>query len=100
MTDALVSYDTSVCPVNNPATTSSGFVVIGQVSITGNGNGAPFETKGPSTLQVCITGGQEVQFSNVTLMLTGPATGHFGSHAINGVVRIVRKSDERDRDGR
>jgi hypothetical protein len=93
MMDALVSYDTSICPVNNPPTTSSGLVVTGQVSITGNGNPAPFETKGPSTLQVCITGGAEVQFANVTLVLTGPATGHFGSHAINGVVRVVRTSD-------
>jgi hypothetical protein len=98
MTDAVISYDTSVCPVNNPPTTSSGFVVTGQVSITGNGNPAPFEAKGPTTLQVCITGGAEVQLSNVTLVLTGPATGHFGGQAIHGVVRIIRKSDERDGD--
>lgn len=94
MTDALVSDDTSVCPVNNPVTTSAGFVVTGQVSITGNGSPAPFEAKGPSTLQVCITGGAEVPFSNVTLVLSGPATGHFGSHAINGVVRTARNSDK------
>lgn len=98
MTDALVSYDTSVCPVNSPPTTSSGFVVTGQVSITGNGNPAPFEAKGPSTMQVCITGGAEVQFSNVTLVLTGPATGHFGTHDINGVVREVKHSDKHDED--
>jgi hypothetical protein len=90
MTDAAVSFDTSVCPANSPATTSAGFVVTGQVSITGNGNPAPFEAKGPSTLQVCITGGAEVPFSNVSLVLTGPATGHFGTHAINGVVRTAR----------
>jgi hypothetical protein len=96
MTDALVSYDTSVCPVNNPPTTSAGFVVTGQVSITGNGTAAPFEAKGPSMLQVCITGGSEVPFSNVTLVLTGPATGHFGSHAINGVVRKERDSRRDD----
>ncbi len=100
MTDALVSYDTTVCPANNPPTTSAGFVVTGPVSITGNGNPAPFEAKGPSTLQVCITGGADVQFSNVTLVLTGPATGHFGSHAINGVVRTVRKAGKDAPDGR
>ncbi|MGC1485418.1 MAG: hypothetical protein WA789_16615 [Candidatus Acidiferrum sp.] len=99
MTDAMVSYDTSVCPVNNPPTTSAGFVVTGPVSITGNGNPAPFEVKGQSTLQVCITGGAEVQFSNVTLVLTGPATGHFGTHAINGVVRKTHDQDS-DRDDR
>ncbi len=98
MTDALVSYDTSVCPANSPATTSAGFVVTGTVSITGNGTAAPFEAKGPSTLQVCITGGTEVPFSNVSLVLTGPATGHFGSHAINGVVRKDHSSDKDDSD--
>ena len=97
MTDATVSYDTSGCPVDSPATTGR-LVVTGQVKITGNGSAAPFETKGPSTLQVCITGGTEVQFSNVTLALSGPATGHFGSQAIHGVVRIPRTSGEGDGD--
>jgi len=97
MTDAVVSYDTSACPANSPATTVPGFVVTGPVSITGNGSSAPFETKGPSTLQVCINGGTEVQFSNVTLVLTGPAaTSHFGGQPIHGVVRIVRSSDAGD----
>jgi hypothetical protein len=99
MTDALVSYDTSVCPLNNPVTTGPGLVVTGPVSITGNGSPAPFEVKGPSTLQVCINGGTEVQFSNVSLVLTGPATGHFGTHAIHGVVRTVRNSNkDKDKD--
>jgi len=99
MTDAMVSFDTSVCPANNPVTTSPGFVVTGPVSITGNGTSAPFESKGPSTLQLCINGGMEFQFSNVSLVLTGPATGHFGTHAIHGVVRTVRNSDkDKDRD--
>jgi hypothetical protein len=100
MTDVMVSYDTSVCPANNPPTTSAGFVVTGPVSITGNGNPAPFETKGPSMLQVCVTGGADVPFSNVSLVLTGPATGHFGTHAINGVVRTVSNSDKDERDRR
>jgi len=95
MTDAAISYDTSSCPLDSPATTGR-LVVTGQVSITGNGSPAPFEVKGPSTLQVCITGGTQVQFSNVTLVLTGPATGHFGAQAIHGVVRIPRKSDHDD----
>jgi hypothetical protein len=99
MTDATVSYDTSVCPADSPSTIVR-LVVIGQPSITGNGTSAPFEVKGPSTLQVCITGGTEVQFSNVTLAFTStsPAAGHFGSQAIHGVVRVPRKSDERDGD--
>lgn len=88
MTDATVSYDTSVCPADSPSTTVR-LVVTGQPSITGNGTAAPFEAKGPSTLQVCITGGTEVEFSNVTMAFTStsPATVHFGSQAIHGVVR-------------
>src|ERR1700688_391205 len=99
MKDAVVSYDTSVCPTNNPPTTVPGFVVTGPVSITGNGSPAPFEAKGPSTLQVCINGGTEIQFSNVTFELMCPAaTGHFGGQPIHGVVRIVRSSDKGDPD--
>ena len=101
MTDALVNYNTTVCPANSPATSVPGFVVTGPVSITGNGSPAPFETKGQSTLQVCINGGTDVQFSNVTLVLTGPAaTAHFGGQPIHGLVRIARGSEKDDRDRR
>jgi hypothetical protein len=88
MTDAMISYDTSVCPADSPSTTVR-LVVIGQPSITGNGSAAPFEAKGPSTLQVCITGGTEVEFSNITMAFTStsPATVHFGTQAVHGVVR-------------
>lgn len=86
MTNGTVSYDTSVCPANNPATTGPGVVVTGTVTTTGNGSPAPFESKGASTLQVCITGGSTVSFSNVSLVYTGPATGHFGPQPIHGVV--------------
>ena len=89
MTNVTVSYDTSVCPVNNPPTTVSGLVVNGTATTSGNGGPATFESKGPSTLQVCIMGGSEVTFSNVTLVYTGPATGHFGTQPIHGVVRSV-----------
>jgi hypothetical protein len=89
MTNVAVSYDTSVCPANSPATTVSGLVVNGTATTTGNGGPASFESKGASTLQVCIMGGSEVTFSNVTLVYTGPATGHFGTQPIHGVVRTV-----------
>ena len=89
MTNATVSYDTSVCPANNPATTVSGLVVTGTAPTTANGGPAPFDPKNISTLQVCIMGGPEVEFSNVTLVYTGPATGHFGPQPIHGVVRNV-----------
>jgi hypothetical protein len=89
MTDAAVSYDTSVCPANNPATTAPGVVVTSTAATAGNGSPAPFESKGASTLQVCITGGSTVSFSNLSLVYTGPATSHFGPQAIHGVVTRV-----------
>ncbi len=89
ITNATVSYDTSVCPANNPATTVSGLVVTGTAPTTANGGPAPFDPKNTSTLQVCIMGGAEVSFSNVTLVYTGPATAHFGAQPIHGVVRDV-----------
>lgn len=100
MTDAIVTTDTSVCPVNNPATNATGLVLtsdknISVVKIAANGSPAPFESKGPSSLQVCITGGGEVQFASMSLVFGGPASGHFGSQPIHGVVRFVHKSDDR-----
>jgi hypothetical protein len=89
MTNVTVSYDTSVCPANSPATTVSGLVINGTATTSGNGGPASFESKGASTLQVCLMGGTEVSYSNVTLVYTGPATGHFGSQPIHGVVRTV-----------
>jgi hypothetical protein len=89
MTNAAVSYDASVCPANNPATTNTGVVITGTAVTTANGSPAPFESKGSSTLQVCITGGSTLSFSNVTLVYTGPATTHFGNQPIHGVVTSV-----------
>jgi hypothetical protein len=101
MTDAMLSYNTIGCPVDAPPTTGR-FVITGQPSVTGNGTAAAFEKKGPSTLTVCVTGGTEVEFSNVTLEFAAmsPASGHFGSNAIHGVVRVPRKQDEGDKDRR
>ncbi len=89
ITNAKVSNDTSVCPAFNPPATGSGVVVTGTATTTGNGGPAPFESQGASTLQVCITGGTEVQFANLTLVYTGPAVGHFGAQPIHGVVNLV-----------
>jgi len=89
MTNATVSYDVSVCPANSPATTGSGVVITNTATTAGNGSPAPFESKGASTLQVCITGGSTVEFSNLSLVYTGPATGHFGTQPIHGAVTQV-----------
>lgn len=108
MTDATVSSElaeTSTCPTFSPANTAL-FVVTGPANfISGNGNAAPFEKLGPTTLQVCISGGtegtSEVKYSNMTLVMSGPAAEkHFGSQPIHGVVRFPRGSDEGDGDRR
>ena len=89
LTNGAVSYDASVCPANSPATTTAGVVVTGTAVTTANGSPAPFESKGSSTLQVCVTGGSTVSFSNLSLVYTGPATAHFGTQAIHGSVTAV-----------
>jgi len=100
MTDATVSSEapeTSTCPALSPANTAL-FVVTGPANfISGNGNAAPFEKLGPTTLQVCISGGtdgtSEVQYSNITLVMSGPAADkHFGPQPIHGVVRFADNS--------
>ncbi len=89
ITNATVSYNTTACPANSPATTVSGLMITGTAPTTANGGPAPFDPNNTSTLQVCIMGGSAVSFSNVTLVYTGPATGHFGTQPIHGVVRSV-----------
>jgi hypothetical protein len=94
MKDAQVTWDPSLvstgCPSAsyNPPTTT-GFMVTGSASITGNGGYPPFAPQGQlSPLTVCITGGTQARFSNITLVFGTPASGHFGSQAINGAVRV------------
>lgn len=96
MTDAVVTYDPTDCPAYaSPVPTNPGFAVNGMADITGNGSAAPFQVKGGlSPLQVCINGGGEVEFSNMSMLFQAPATGHFGKQAIHGVVRFPRKSDQ------
>lgn len=101
LTNVRITYDMTGCPTYLPPATTTGFQLNGTVSlITGNGSIAPFETDPPSsTLQVCVTGGSETQYSiensNITLVFGGPAITHFGSGAIHGVVR--RSAEEKDR---
>jgi hypothetical protein len=98
MTDATVSYDPTLlalCPGDSPTTTAR-FVVTGLADITGNGTAAPFQ-KPPATgvttlskLQVCITGGTEVTYSNMTMTFANDSPAgvkHFGILPIHGVVR-------------
>jgi hypothetical protein len=105
MKDAKVTYPgtgtgAGMCPpYAPPATTNPGFMVTGSAYITGNGSPAPFSKNDTvlSILQVCVNGGTDVAFSNVTLVFGTPASGHFGTQAIHGVVRESRLSDFDDR---
>jgi hypothetical protein len=96
LTNATITWDMIGCPTYLAPVPTMGFQLNGTVSLlTGNGQIAPFETNPPSsTLQVCVSGGNNVQFSlpnsNLTLVFGGPAAAkHFGSQAIHGVVRIA-----------
>jgi hypothetical protein len=89
LTNAKITPNMNGCPAYPTPVTTDGFQVSGTVSLlTGNGSNAPFETTPPtSTLQVCVTGGNKVPYSNITLVFGAPATTHFGTQAIHGVVR-------------
>ncbi len=95
LTNVRITWDMTGCPTYLTPMPTMGFQLNGTVSLmTGNGQIAPFETDPPSsTLQVCVTGGNDVQYSmpnsNITLVFGGPATTHFGPQAIHGVVRIA-----------
>lgn len=102
LTDKVVIGNMVGCPAVSPATLT-GFQISGTVSlITGNGSNALFETDPPtSMLQVCITGGDDVQYSvknsNITLVFNGPATSHFGTQPIHGVVRTAKEEADSER---
>ncbi|MGH9408393.1 MAG: hypothetical protein ACRD1V_02950 [Vicinamibacterales bacterium] len=83
LTGGIVSIDweTSCQPYATPV--KGGFVVTGQASITGNGT---LSALSPSPLTVCVLGGTAVTFSNVELMFGSPASKHFGTEAVHGLV--------------
>jgi len=89
LTNVKVTWDMIGCPAYPKPVPTGGFQISGTVSlITGNGGTPPFETTPPSSvLQVCIVGGSLVPYANMTMVFTGPATNHFGTQAIHGVVR-------------
>ncbi len=72
---------------------TNGFRVTGTVTITGNGAYPP--PFGPSSnVQIDITGGNSVTYSNIQMTFTGDAVAHFGAQPINGVVRSAREIRE------
>jgi hypothetical protein len=93
LTNVKITWNMTGCPTYLSPAPVMGFQFTGTVSLmTGNGNIAPFETNPPSsTLQVCVSGGDDIKYSlpnsNITLVFGGPATTHFGKQALHGVVR-------------
>jgi hypothetical protein len=84
VTDGVVSSDwMTACPKFSPAVTE-GFVVTGMATVTGNGGPAKFGN--PSPVTICVLGGADVRFSNFTIAFGLPASSHFGTQAIHGVV--------------
>jgi hypothetical protein len=73
--------DGEVTPIPN------GIRISGTAVITGNGNLAGFSG---SPIQVDLTGGTSVQFSNVAVTFGDPATAHFGDQPFHGVVTSWR----------
>ena len=65
---------------------NGGFEVSGTATVTLNGNPAPVS---PTPLVITITGGSDVEFSNITLTFGSPGCKHFGAVPITGVVRSV-----------
>ena len=70
--------DGTVTPITN------GFRVTGSAAITANGSPAGFS---PSPVQIDVVGGTNVPYSNIHVTFGSPASGHFGTFPIDGVVR-------------
>ncbi len=65
-------------------TIQNGFEVTGTATIMANGNPAGFS---PSPITIDITGGTGVPYSNIKVTFGSPASGHFGTFPLDGIVR-------------
>lgn len=71
------------------------FRVKGPATISGNGNTpAPTDFGPMTTLQIDITGGTIVRFSNIAITFIGDAASHFGNNPIHGVVTKSQGDDD------
>ena len=66
---------------------TGGIEVTGLATVTANGMFPPPFGSDRPTLTIDITGGNSVDFSNVTLVFGDPAAGNFGTQPLHGVVR-------------
>lgn len=73
-----ISFDDGVVTLIN-----GGFQVTGTAAITANGSPAGFS---PSPLTIQIVGGSTIPFSNIHMTFGSPASGHFGTYPLDGIV--------------
>lgn len=66
---------------------ANGYRITGPATITNNGSLAPFSG---SSIDVEISGGSAVRFSNLSVAFGAPASAHFGTEPVLGVVSIIR----------
>lgn len=97
MTDGVLLTDWPAhCSPFSPAFTE-GFAITGTVFVAGNGAPAPFGN--PSPLTICVLGAENVKYAYFTMTIGTPASGHFGTQAIHGVVqRCSGRSQRPSRD--
>ncbi len=69
---------------------ANGFQVTGTATFTLNGGPAPVAIE-PSAVVIEITGGDKVEFSNITVTFGSPGLKHFGAEPLPGVVRSVEE---------
>ena len=70
---------------------TGGFEITGTATVTLNGNPAPL-TVAPTPVVINVTGGTDVEFSNISLTFLPPGSSHFGTAPLNGVVHNVKGS--------
>jgi hypothetical protein len=69
---------------------TGGFRVTGTAKFTLNGGPAPVAIE-PSPVVIEITGGSDVEFSNITLTFEAPGSNHFGTAPLPGVVQGIEE---------
>jgi len=69
---------------------ANGFRVNGTAKFTLNGGPAPASIE-PSAVVIEITGGANVEFSNISLTFLAPGSGHFGAEPLPGVVQGIQE---------
>jgi hypothetical protein len=78
-THHITVHNATVAPI------TGGFKVNGTARITANGTNNTMVS--PSPIEIDVTGGTNVKFSNVTLTFGAPASNHFGPEPLPGVVQ-------------